>query len=509
MDNMEQARRRNKQNSNTNTNTNLNLKQLPPISQYKDYIDLLMNGQFNDVIKLLQPLIPPQDQPGYPGGNKKKKGNGIGVSEELNEYRLLMATALYYRDDIKNGENDTQNALHYCNLITNDCEETDTKFYEARKIRGLIHKKLRNYKAACHDFEFICYQNPYHKTWRDKLYSMAGKNNFLENKIISPKVAPQAMPATKRITISRVVPNGRTRQSQSTQRRVHGDTHPVIRTQQIQHKPPRMNHITTHHHHNDINILQNNNYYPPQSHSRSLMPNPISMGYVDHDSFEYVNNNDNIYNIDEFDERFHGLTNPLISNDTTFDPIGTNDVNAMNALAMSMINNAMNGGNMNFMDMPPMAPPTHPGPPPPNPNPNPSHHEVNRNMTIQHDQNNQKPKMGPIPNPNDISNPNAPIIFIPSALDRIRNRNRSGSKGNCADSRNTSGRNTPTNHSNARNCNNVIKANKMGINLNDFHIPSKQATFIEGIMDRQHPENKPLSHNINKLANNDYVDVTD
>jgi len=113
-------------------------------------------------------------------GKQKNKRNNDGASEHL-----LMATALYYRDNVSNGQNDISSALHYCNLVTSDCDEGDVRFYEARKIRGLIHKKLRNYKAACHDFEFICYNNPYHKTWRDKLYATTGKSNFLENKIMA------------------------------------------------------------------------------------------------------------------------------------------------------------------------------------------------------------------------------------------------------------------------------------------------------------------------------------
>eukprot|EP01084_Bolivina_argentea_P236368 397451_1 len=101
-----------------------------------------------------------------------------------------MAISLYYRDYIGNGENDNSSALHFCNLIVSDYNNNNNnniQYYEARKIRGLIHKKLRNYKAACHDFEFICYNNPINHSFTDKLYLNNGKSNFLENKIISSK----------------------------------------------------------------------------------------------------------------------------------------------------------------------------------------------------------------------------------------------------------------------------------------------------------------------------------
>merc|ERR1712228_21900 len=139
--------------------------------KHKQYIDLLLKGRFDEVIAMLNPYIVDH--------NDEKN--------ELNEYRLLMATALYYRNKVENGHNDCLNALHFCNLIVSQCNEHNVEYYESRKIRGLIHKKLRNYKAACHDFEYICYQNPYHRTWRDKLYALEGKSNNLENKM-QPKL---------------------------------------------------------------------------------------------------------------------------------------------------------------------------------------------------------------------------------------------------------------------------------------------------------------------------------
>eukprot|EP00483_Globobulimina_turgida_P009264 UN09283 len=123
--------------------------------------------------------------------------------------------------------------------------------------------------------------------------------------------------------------------------------------------------ITTHHHHNhNINVLQNNNYFPP--------PNqPI----------------------------FPVMQGPLLSNQTV-------DPDALNILAQSMVDTAMNSS----VKSPPM----------------------------------------------DITNPNAPIIFIPPIMDRKSNSN--------------SGRNTPTNSTQkAQN-----KANKLGINLSDFHIPPNE-----------------------------------
>merc|ERR1712176_1427185 len=125
------------------------------MSGHQEYIDLLKQNEFDTVIARLQPHV---------------EGN-VG---DLNTYRLLVATALFYRDKMENGTNDCLQALHFCNLIMDDlqCNDGNITYCEARKIRGLIHKKLKNYKAACHDFEYICFHNPYAQSIGDRLYAM-------------------------------------------------------------------------------------------------------------------------------------------------------------------------------------------------------------------------------------------------------------------------------------------------------------------------------------------------
>ena len=149
-------------------------------TKHKECIELLLEGRFDEVIAMVTPYIPEEDKVDYEGKRVHHPHHQNG-DNELNEYRLLMATALFYRNMMENGKNDSLNALHFCNLIVSTANEGDVEYYESRKIRGLIHKKLRNYKAACHDFEYICYQNPYHRTWRDKLYALLGKSNYFEN----------------------------------------------------------------------------------------------------------------------------------------------------------------------------------------------------------------------------------------------------------------------------------------------------------------------------------------
>eukprot|EP01084_Bolivina_argentea_P011136 20810_1 len=117
---------------------------------------LLLNGEYNQVISLLQPLI-----------LQDFARDRTSENYEINEYRLIMSIALCYRDC----DNDLTNALKFCNSIISNCSNNNQiQYYQARKIRGLIHKTLRNYKAACNDLEFIGYNNPYHKTWIDNLY---------------------------------------------------------------------------------------------------------------------------------------------------------------------------------------------------------------------------------------------------------------------------------------------------------------------------------------------------
>eukprot|EP01084_Bolivina_argentea_P011137 20812_1 len=120
---------------------------------------LLLKGEYNNVISLLKPLIL-QDLATTTEEEERSE------NDKLNEYRLIMSIALFYRDY----DNDMTNALEFCNSIISNCSNNNQiQYYQARKIRGLIHKTLGNSQAACNDFEFIGYNNPYHKTWIDNL----------------------------------------------------------------------------------------------------------------------------------------------------------------------------------------------------------------------------------------------------------------------------------------------------------------------------------------------------
>ncbi len=68
--------------------------------------------------------------------------------------------------------------VHY--IFVNGNNSNSNEWYEAKKLRGLVHKELRNYKAACHDFEFVCFNYPINKTWKDKLY-LINKNKSISN----------------------------------------------------------------------------------------------------------------------------------------------------------------------------------------------------------------------------------------------------------------------------------------------------------------------------------------
>eukprot|EP01084_Bolivina_argentea_P240396 403884_1 len=291
------------------------------ISDIKRYIQLLMDGEFDEMITILKPLIPPPKDTQGSSSSKKRKAKAMD-QDELNGYRLLMATALYYRDKVGNGVNDSSSALHFCNLVLSNADEGDVRYYEARKIRGLIHKKLRNYKAACHDLEFIAFNNPYQKTWSDTLYGTCGQSNFLENKILSPKAGTRYQPPP---------PNP-----------YHIDN-------------TRLNEIITHHPQRPPPVLPNPAYYHMQP---MPMPNNAMFG---------------------------AITNQRPS----LDPA------VLKAFATNMVNNAMNPNNRIAMD---------------------------------------------------ISDPGAPIIFIPPIMDRA------------------SGSGTTTPSSEDRR-----KANKLGINLDHFH----------------------------------------
>merc|ERR1712154_469082 len=49
----------------------------------KKYVELLMNGDFDEVINSLNPLIPDHDKPGYPNSNKSKKQRKKNNDKEL------------------------------------------------------------------------------------------------------------------------------------------------------------------------------------------------------------------------------------------------------------------------------------------------------------------------------------------------------------------------------------------------------------------------------------------
>ena len=69
---------------------------------------------------------------------------------ELNAYRLLLATAYFYKkEDVS--------AMHYLSVILRDSTEKEVSCYDARKLRGLLLKQRGDYQTACDNLEFVAF----------------------------------------------------------------------------------------------------------------------------------------------------------------------------------------------------------------------------------------------------------------------------------------------------------------------------------------------------------------
>ena len=147
--------------------------------QQLQYIRLMLKGQFDSVIAALIRYIPSHDRL---ANESTKNQNGSVLTtksiSELNAYRLLLATAYFYKkaDDA---------AMHYLSLILRDSTEKEGAYYEARKLRGLLLKQRGDYQSACADLEFVAFHKPHENRyeWSDALYNTFGvqrnQNQFL------------------------------------------------------------------------------------------------------------------------------------------------------------------------------------------------------------------------------------------------------------------------------------------------------------------------------------------
>ena len=106
------------------------------------YIQMMMHGQFDVVISVLEPLIPERDRPTFVPSKTRRDGHGEAVSVEMNGYRLLLATAYFYKKDVRA-------PLHYVSLIIRDSKERNSVYYEARKCMLSLSLSLSLYGALC------------------------------------------------------------------------------------------------------------------------------------------------------------------------------------------------------------------------------------------------------------------------------------------------------------------------------------------------------------------------
>ena len=147
------------------------------------YIRLLLKGQFDSVIAALIRYMPSHDRLANESTKNQNGSNPNGSAfttksiSELNAYRLLLATAYFYKK-----ADDT--AMHYLSLILRDSTEKEVEHYEARKLRGLLLKQRGDYQSACADLEFVAFhKNENRYEWSDALYNAFGiqrnQNQFL------------------------------------------------------------------------------------------------------------------------------------------------------------------------------------------------------------------------------------------------------------------------------------------------------------------------------------------